>query len=162
VSGFIAPPFESRLFAALLALNNAHAEELSYQTPEAFRDLLSRASYVRAEPHGLALLVAFNECCGYDNPNFNWLRARFPRFNYIDRVVVHDKARSLGHARALYAALEEDTRTEGRERLVCEINLRPPNPGSDAFHKKLGFEPVGNQLLEASGKTVCYWVKKLF
>jgi predicted GNAT superfamily acetyltransferase len=161
VSGFIAPPFESRLFATLLALNNAHAEELSYQTPEAFRDLLSRASHVRAEPRGLALLVAFNERCSYDNPNFNWLRARFPQFNYIDRVVVHESARGLGHARTLYAGLEKHTLAERRQRLVCEINLIPPNPNSDAFHLALGFIPAGEQVLAGKSKTVRYWVKEI-
>jgi uncharacterized protein len=161
VNGYIQPPFERRLLEILLALNNAHAEELSYRTLDEFQALLSEASYVRAEAHGLALLVAFNERCNYDNPNFHWLRARFSRFNYIDRVVVQGSARGLGHASALYEALEAATQRDGRERLVCEINLVPPNAGSDAFHRRLGFRPVGKQRLEASGKTVRYWAKEL-
>jgi predicted GNAT superfamily acetyltransferase len=155
------PPFPGDLAEELLALNNAHAEELSYLTPDAFRTLLAAASHVRAEDTGLALLVAFNETCVYDNPNFAWLAARFPRFNYIDRVVVSEKARGLGLARDLYAGLERQTLAEGRDRLVCEINAVPPNPTSDAFHLKLGFKLVGEQHLEDRGKTVRYWVKEL-
>ncbi len=36
----VAPPFDANLTAALLALNNAHAEELSYKTPEDFPALI--------------------------------------------------------------------------------------------------------------------------
>ena len=155
------PPFGEGLFQALLELNNAHAEELSFKTPEGFRELMRAASHVRAESKGLALLVALNETCNYDNPNFAWLMTRFPRFNYIDRVVVSGKARGLGLARELYAGLEERTLAEGRERLVCEINSVPPNPASDAFHARLGFQPVGEQHLEDRRKTVRYWAKEL-
>ena len=158
---FIAPPFDTKVFETLLALNNDHAEELSYKTREGFLDLMAAASHVRAEPAGLALLVAFHEGCSYDSPNFAWLKARFPRFNYIDRVVVSEAARGRGLARRLYAELEEVTRHEGRERLVCEINSVPPNPDSDAFHTALGFAPVGEQHLGDRGKTVRYWAKDL-
>ena len=103
---FIAPPFDTELFESLLALNNDHAEELSYKTPQGFRDLLAAASHVRAEPAGLALLVAFHEDCTYDSPNFLWFRDRFERFHYIDRVVVSEAARGRGLARKLYGGLE--------------------------------------------------------
>jgi hypothetical protein len=160
-AGFLSPPFGEELFGALLALNNSHAEELSFQTPEQFRALIAAASFVRADADGLALLIAFDETCTYDNPNFAWQLAHFPRFNYIDRVVVDGRARGQGLARKLYAALEDETRKSGRERLVCEINSVPPNPASDAFHVALGFKPVGEQLLADRGKTVRYWVKEL-
>ena len=109
---------------------------------------------------GLALIVAFDESCIYDNPNFAWLKARFERFYYIDRVVVAGAARGRGLARAIYAELEDRARREGRERLVCEINSVPPNPQSDAFHEALGFQPVGSQELAGTGKTVRYWARE--
>lgn len=158
---WLSPPFTEDLLAALLALNNDHAEELSYKTPEGFRELIAAASHVRAEPEGLALIVAFHEGCAYDNPNFRWLKARFPRFTYIDRVVVSEQARGRGLARRLYAELAAETLRQGRERLVCEINAVPPNPQSDAFHAALGFSPVGEQHLGGRGKTVRYWAKEL-
>lgn len=157
----IAPPFDAALMGQLLALNNAHAVELSYKTEEQFQDLLAVASLVRAEARGLALFVGFHEGCAYDNPNFAWLKARFPRFTYIDRVVVSAAARGQGLARKLYALAEEATRAERRERLVCEINEVPPNPASDQFHVALGFAKVGAQTLPGTGKTVAYWAKEL-
>jgi uncharacterized protein len=158
---FVAPPFEAAVFDQLLKLNNDHAEELSFKTPEAFAELLTAASFVRAETSGLALLVAFNETCIYDNPNFAWLKARYARFNYIDRVVVSAAARGQGLARQLYEMLETVTRADGRARLVCEINLEPPNPQSEAFHESLGFGPVGQQVLPGGAKTVRYWAKEI-
>ena len=158
---FIAPPFDTELFESLLALNNDHAEELSYKTPQGFRDLLEAASHVRAEPTGRALLVAFHEDCTYDSPNFLWFRNRFERFHYIDRVVVSEAARGRGLARKLYGGLESQAMADGRGRLVCEINSVPANPDSDAFHTALGFTPVGEQHLGDRGKNVRYWAKEL-
>ncbi len=160
MTAFIAPPFAPEVQETLLALNNAHAVELSYKTPEGFADLFARASHVRAEPQGLALIVAFDEACSYDNANFFWLKLRFPRFYYIDRVVVSEAARGRGLARRFYAELEDRARAEGRERLVCEINSVPPNPQSDAFHQALGFAPVGERDA-GEGKVVRYWAREL-
>jgi predicted GNAT superfamily acetyltransferase len=158
---FATPPFDADVFEALLALNNDHAEELSYKTPQGFRELMDAASHVRAEPSGLALLVAFHEGCVYDSPNFVWFKARFQRFYYIDRVVVSEEARGQGLARKLYGGLEAEAKACGRQRLVCEVNAVPANPDSDAFHRALGFEPVGEQHLGDRGKTVRYWAKEL-
>lgn len=157
----LSPPFTQDIFRAMLALNNDHAEELSFKTPETFRRLLAVASFVRAEPGGLALLVAMHQGCSYDNPNFRWLSKRFRRFYYIDRVVVSAAARGIGLARRLYDELEQAARRDGHERLVCEINSVPANPGSDAFHLALGFATVGEQVLQDRGKTVRYWAKEL-
>ncbi len=145
---------------ALLALNNTHAQELSWQEPPAFARLLAQACFARTCGDAQALLIALDQDADYDNPNFAWLSARFPRFVYIDRVVVDARARGKGLARQLYAALAEHARRLGHERLVCEINADPPNPGSVAFHEQLGFTPVGEALL-ANGKTVTYFECRL-
>ena len=42
--------------------------------------------------------------------------------------------------------------------ICCEINLEPPNPGSVAFHKKLGFKMIDQAAL-GNSKTVGYWTK---
>ncbi len=44
--------------------------------------------------------------------------------------------------------------------MVCEINSDPPNPASERFHRALGFEQVGEALLE-NGKTVSYMACQL-
>ncbi|MBN8791789.1 MAG: GNAT family N-acetyltransferase [Stenotrophomonas nitritireducens] len=145
---------------ALLALNNAHAVELSWQAPDAFARLLDRACFVRCIGAADALLVALDQDARYDNPNFAWLAARHPRFVYIDRVVVAAHARGRGLARRLYDSLIEYARVHGQQRLVCEINAEPPNPASLAFHRGLGFAPIGQARLPG-GKTVTYFERVL-
>lgn len=157
---FVSPPFSASLLESVLALNNAHAEELSFKTAAQFRELITASHVTLAEPMGLALIVAFSDASAYDNPNFTWLKVRYQRFIYIDRVVVNEAARGQGLARRLYAELEKRVVDEKRERLVCEINLDPPNEASDQFHQALGFSPVGSQMFPG-GKTVRYWAREL-
>lgn len=60
-----------------------------------------------------------------------------------------------------YAALFEMARAAGQARIVCEVNSDPPNPLSDAFHGRLGFELVGEQRLADRGKSVRYLEHRL-
>jgi uncharacterized protein len=144
----------------LLRLNNAHATELSDLSAERFRALLDESWLALAAADGAALLLAFDPAAAYDSPNYRWFRARWPRFAYVDRVVVAPEARGRGLARALYARALDRAAADGLERLCCEVNLDPPNPGSDAFHAALGFAEVGRALLP-SGKTVRYLAREV-
>lgn len=141
--------------AALLALNNAHATELSPLDAPRLRALVGAAFMAARIGEAEALLLAFDEAAAYDSPNFLWFRARYDRFVYVDRVVIAPAARGRGLARRLYRALAERARAAGQSRIVCEVNAVPPNPGSDAFHAAMGFAPVGEARL-AGGKVVRY------
>lgn len=142
--------------AALLALNNAHAIELSWLEPERLAHLVGQAFLARRVGAADALLLTFDQDADYDSPNFLWFRARYPRFVYVDRVVVADSARGRGLAKALYDDLFAAARSAGHERIVCEVNSDPPNPASDAFHAALGFVPVGTAEIQGGKKTVTY------
>src|SRR5260370_13536851 len=85
----------------------------------------------------------------------------YPRFVYVDRVVVASSAGGRGYARRLYLDLLEDAVRAGHERVVCEINRRPPNPESDAFHAALGFVDVGSASIHNDSKTVRYLLRAL-
>jgi predicted GNAT superfamily acetyltransferase len=50
-------------------------------------------------------------------------------------------------------------RPSGRSLIVCEVNVEPPNPASDAFHARLGFATVGSATLQDQQKTVRYLSK---
>ena len=80
----------------------------------------------------------------------------FGRFVYIDRIITAPAERGNGHARRLYQALFARALTAGHDRIVCEVNLLPPNPISDRFHEALGFVEVGRAALGDTGKTVRY------
>jgi uncharacterized protein len=102
-----------------------------------------------------AFAIIFDETANYGSPNFHWFRERYPRFVYVDRIVVSESARGKGLARALYEHVFEAARAAGHSRVVCEVNFDPPNPGSEAFHAKLGFCEIGRATL-ANGKSVRY------
>lgn len=141
---------------ALLALNNAHAVELSWLEPDRLRHLVAQAFLAKRVGAADALLLAFDQDADYDSPNFLWFRERFPRFVYVDRIVVAAQARGRGLARRLYLDLFDQARQAGHERIVCEVNSSPPNPASDAFHAELGFKPVGAAAIHGGDKTVNY------
>lgn len=142
--------------AAVLALNTTEALATSVLDAPALDALLADAWWAAGVEAGrAAFLIAFDETAAYDGTNYRWFRARCARFVYVDRVVVAAAARGRGLARRLYADLTAAARAAGHAHLVCEINLDPPNPVSDAFHAALGFVEVGRGS-PRPGKTVRY------
>jgi predicted GNAT superfamily acetyltransferase len=146
--------------ARVLALNNAHEIETSRLDAARLQHLLDEAFFAQARGDLAAMLLAFDQDADYDSPNFLWFRARLQRFVYVDRVITAAGARRTGHARALYEALFARAADAGHDRVVCEVNSDPPNPGSDAFHAALGFAAMGRARL-GNGKTVRYLARAL-
>ena len=146
---------------AVLALNNEHAAELSWLDPPTLGRLLGEAFYARRIGALEAFIMTFDQDADYDSPNFLWFRARYPRFVYVDRIVVAPSARGRGHARRLYDDLFQHALSAGHERVVCEVNSDPPNPASDAFHAALGFSEVGLAAIHGGAKTVRYLAREL-
>ena len=149
------------LGAAMLALNNDHAQELSWLEPARLQHLVEQSFLARRIGNLEAFLLAFDQSARYDSPNFLWFCARFPRFVYVDRIVVAPSARGRGHARRLYDDLFRHAAAAGHERVVCEVNTQPPNPASDAFHAALGFVEVGAASVYDGNRTVRYLSKAL-
>ena len=147
---------DEALAKALLALNNTHAQELSWLEGERLECLVGEAFLARRIGHLDAFLLAFDQDARYDSPNFIWFRARYPRFVYVDRIVVAPSARGRGCARRLYSDLFEHAGRAGHDRVVCEVNKIPPNAASDAFHAALGFVEVGNASVYDGSRTVRY------
>ena len=147
---------DEALGKALLALNNAHAQELSWLEAERLEYLIREAFLARRIGHVDAFLLAFDQDARYDSPNFIWFRARYPRFVYVDRIVVAPSARGRGCARRLYADLFEHAVRARHDRVVCEVNKIPPNPASDAFHAALGFVEIGTASVHGGSRTVRY------
>ncbi|RUZ45145.1 GNAT family N-acetyltransferase, partial [Mesorhizobium sp. M7A.F.Ca.US.003.02.1.1] len=125
--------------AAILALNNEHAAELSWLEAERLSFLLGEAFYTKRIGDLEAFIMTFDQDARYDSPNFLWFRQRYERFVYVDRVVVAAHARGRGHARRLYQDLFGHVERAGHTLVTCEVNTAPPNPASDAFHAALGF-----------------------
>jgi predicted GNAT superfamily acetyltransferase len=145
----------------LLALNTAHATELSPLTLAEFNRLIQTSFSAVALEDGAAFLIAFDQSAAYDSPNFLWFRERYDRFVYVDRVVTSPLARGKGYAKALYADLFQRAKQAGHSRVVCEVNLIPPNPASDAFHAALGFAEVARAAIYGGEKTVRYLLRSI-
>ena len=140
----------------MLALNNGatpHVNELSMSD---FMWIVSHADYVRVaeDDQGLAgFAIALRPGLGYWSLNYRWFSDRGGEFLYLDRIVVAERARRTGVGRALYDDLGRFA--SGRwPRITLEVNLRPPNPGSLAFHERMGFRQVGVREEEGGSKAV--------
>ena len=146
----------------VLALNNAHAKETSALGKDSLAALLGMAFYARGIDNGAtAFLIALDNNAAYENPNFLWFMVSREPFVYIDRVIVAKSARGLGLARLLYEDLFAAAQQSGHNRVVCEVNIEPPNPASDGFHAAMGFNSVGQATIHNGTKTVRYFEKNL-
>ena len=61
----------------------------------------------------------------------------------------------------LYGAVFHAAKTARAERVCCEVNLEPPNPGSVRFHEQLGFRGIGEQSTEKGQKRVLLMEKRI-
>jgi len=151
-------------YAEILALNEAAIPAVN-SVPESKLAALHRQStylgVARASGGEIAgFLLALPETADYDSLNFGYFQRSYPAFVYIDRIVVSDRIRRAGVGAALYADLARNL-PAGCPLLTCEVNLRPPNPTSLAFHERMGFTPVGEQDTEGGQKRVCLMAKPL-
>lgn len=82
----------------------------------------------------------------YASVNYAWFTERYERFVYLDRIVIGPDARGRGHGRALYEHVERHALEHtDADWFLAEVNLRPRNDASLAFHERMGFAEVGRQ-----------------
>lgn len=146
---------------AVLALNNAHPAEVSVLDEAAMRALLAQAIYAPVIGDGDAFMIVLDHAAEYASPNYAWVKSRYARFAYVDRLVVAPAARGRGLARRMYAGLFQAAAEAGHTVVLCEVNQEPPNPASDALHAALGFQPVGTATVYGGSRTVQYLARPL-
>jgi predicted GNAT superfamily acetyltransferase len=143
-------------------LNDAAVPAVSRIPPSALERLWRQAIYspVALSPAGDigGFLIALGPGVAYDSPNYRWFSSRYADFVYIDRVVVDDACQHQGLGSRMYARAWELAVRHGGI-LLCEVNLRPRNDMSLAFHDKLGFRSVGRQDTDEGTKTVSMLLK---
>ncbi len=143
-------------YPRILELNEEFVRFLSPLACARLRDLDSKAELsLVAEQDGAvaAFLLALREQADYDSVNYRWFAQRYPSFLYIDRIVVRAGLQGRGAGSALYRQLFAHAQAAGVQWVACEIDCDPPNPGSDAFHARFGFNEVGRQAVPG-GKQV--------
>lgn len=129
--------------AAVPAVNRVPAEELA----ELVADSALALTVDDGAPAGL--LIALPPGLGYASENYTWFSSRADAagtgFLYVDRIVVAERLRGTGIGRRFYEAVFATAAEQGRDEVLCEVNVEPPNPGSMRFHLGLGFVEVGRQ-----------------
>ena len=101
-----------------------------------------------------AFLLAICNDAPYENSNYEWFARRYPRFVYVDRIVVSSDFRGLSLGSLLYEALFRYALHSGIPLVTCEYNIVPPNEPSRLFHGKFGFKEQGTQWVANGTKRV--------
>lgn len=131
--------------AAILDINNATYPAMNILDADALAAIIAECAYARVAVDGdgvAAFLLGLPPGAQYDSDNYRWFSARYDDFLYVDRIAVHPRAQN----QKLGAALYDDMAQWGASRYPCilaEVNLIPPNPGSQRFHARHGFTSVG-------------------
>lgn len=152
---------------AILALNNAEVPKVGPLTADDGDWFLTRADVVVLDAPGdgapglAALLVLLTDGSDYASPNYAWFSARYPRFGYVDRIVVRADHAGQGIGRALYDHAVAWCVARARPVLTAEVNLDPPNHGSLAFHRRYGFAEIGQQVDPRNGQTEAMFARPL-
>ncbi|BDZ44692.1 acetyltransferase [Naasia aerilata] len=135
--------------AAYPAVPNVDAAELA--------ELVAHTSLALVAVAGHAVvgfLLAVDPGAQYESENYRFFESRGVPSLYIDRIVIDDEFRGGGVGRALYTAVFERAKQDGRAEVTCEVNLQPPNPQSLAFHERMGFRRIGQQDTKGGAYTV--------
>jgi len=144
----------------LLAMNNRAIPAVNLLDEAELLDLVSMAhaavivvdDEAPEEPLGLVVTLAAGN--DYESENYRWFEQRGGDFLYVDRIVVAEGMRGRGLGQLLYERVFAEAELAGLTEVTCEVNLDPPNPGSLAFHDRLGFVQLGEQVTKGGSVTV--------
>lgn len=134
---------------AVLALNTEATPAVNLLTADELREVWDMCDVALVATGVEGAVIAFVLSMGggqpYTSENYTWFENRGVRHQYVDRIVVGSPAKGTGVGRALYESIFERARERGCTEVTAEVNLRPHNPGSLAFHEKLGFRQLAEQ-----------------
>jgi uncharacterized protein len=154
-------PYEASDLPALVATNDAAYPAVPITPAEELAELigLSALTLVVDDGEPAGFIVALAPGLDYASENYTWFSARSQDFLYVDRIVLAPRLQGQGIGPLLYGAVEDAARAEGASEVLCEVNVRPPNPGSLAFHARLGFVEVGRQQTKGGANEVALLAK---
>ena len=99
-------------------------------------------------------LIGMTPGVPYGSGNFKWFLERSDDFFYIDRIAVSPWFRKRGIAARLYADAERYARSIAAKRLTLEVNVRPRNDVSLAFHERMGFTGLDERETEYGSRVL--------
>jgi len=134
----------------VLEINNANTPGVSELT------MIELAVDLKNSLHALAIENEQGDVCAFcitfdpgapdAGDNHRWFAERFKSFVYLDRIAIDSNHQNRGLGAVLYKSVEQQMLNSAEHSLLCcEVNLKPPNPGSLRFHHRIGFTEVGQQ-----------------
>jgi len=154
---FAIRPASTANHARIVELNLESEAMLSPMDAARLRELDGMAAYHRVACEGdevVAFLLAFREGAAYDSPNYVWFAQRYPRFLYVDRIVVAGTHQGRRLGPLMYRDLFDFARATNVGTVTCEFYTVPPNEASRRFHAAFGFGEVGSQWVADGAKQV--------
>lgn len=143
-------PYTDGDLGVVHAINEAEAPAVGSESAEALAHIASESA--------VALVAEFDDqvagfCmvlppgADYASMNYRWFSDRYDDFVYLDRVAIDPRFQRRGLGRAMYTEVERLVRRDrpSADRFTLEVNLRPRNDTSLAFHAELGFVEVGQR-----------------
>lgn len=132
------------------AVNQAEVPAVGEETPEALARIaeLSTIALVAEEEGRVAgFCLVLEPGTDYGSGNYRWFGDRYDDFIYLDRIAIAPEFQRRGLGRRMYAEVERLSaeRCPTARRFTLEVNLRPRNDTSLAFHESLGFVEVGQR-----------------
>ncbi len=148
---------------SILALNNAAGPAILPLDAARLRWFYDTAEYFRVAYRDGALvgfLVGMGSDAVHDSSNFRWFHGHYPRFFYIDRVVVASRRRGGGVGRAFYADVQSYAELRYPV-LACEVFLEHDNDPVRLFHGSFGFREVGQHVMPENGIRASMLIKEM-
>jgi hypothetical protein len=144
-------PYRDHDLDALVAVNDAAYPAVPITPASELAELIDMGSIVVVVDDGApsGFVIGMPPGLAYQSENYLFFSARAREhgstFVYVDRIVLAAHLRGRGLGPKLYDAVFAEARRAGAAEVLCEVNVEPPNPGSLAFHTRLGFVEVGRQ-----------------
>jgi predicted GNAT superfamily acetyltransferase len=156
-SELIIRPLVDSDIGAVTELNNDAYPAVPTATVEEMAGFVQAFDWCMVAEHDsevVGFVLAVEPGRDYDSENYRFFESRgLPHF-YIDRVVLGEGARGKGFGKRFYRELFAEATRRGYQRITCEVNLKPENPVSLAFHNAMGFVGVGVQDTKGGDVTV--------
>jgi len=152
--------YDERDLDRLVAVNDAAYPAVPLTPAAELAELIGMSSVVVVVDDGSAagFVLGMPPGLGYQSENYLFFSSRAREqgtsFVYVDRIVLAAHLRGRGLGPQLYAAVFAEARKVGADEVLCEVNIEPPNPGSLAFHSRLGFVEIGRQSTKGGANLV--------
>jgi predicted GNAT superfamily acetyltransferase len=135
-----------------------HVSKVELSDMERFLDQANPFLVVEQEGELAGFMIVLQAGLDYPSLNYAFFNNNYSDFDYVDRIVIAEPFRGQKLGTALYDHLIDSS---DKSYVTCEVNTKPPNPQSMAFHRRLGFIQVAEQVTEKGKKSVAMLVKKL-